>query len=326
MKNLRTTLTTILTALIATTIQAATVYTSPASGSANWGSISWSQSGTGTPVTHVIQAGFTATINANTTLFDTLKIFGVLDFRSNLTLTMNTNGYIDLKSGGTVTGGSGNTTITFGGNGSFTGPWNGSGTSAGPSYATQSTSGFVSGTALPVTWNYFKATTENNAILLEWSTATEINNSHFDIERASADGNFEKIGEVMGNGNSHEKLYYNFTDKNPLTGKSFYRLKQTDFDGAFEYSEVVAINTENANPVKVFPTIISTSNPVLQVSNLSEQTNIRIIDTYGKVLNYQNQITDNSFTMQIEDLSKKGTLFVEIFQNNEIKTFKILVQ
>jgi len=94
---------------------------------------------------------------------------------------------------------------------------------------------------VPVELIAFTAKREGNSVMLRWTTATETNNSGFDIERKSSGSSWSKIGFVKGNGTTSEKINYSFTDKNPLSGSSVYRLKQIDFDGTFEYSKEVFV-------------------------------------------------------------------------------------
>ncbi len=93
---------------------------------------------------------------------------------------------------------------------------------------------------LPVELSSFTASTMSNSVKLNWITQTEIQNYGFDIERAAADkNNWQKIGFVKGNGNSNSPKNYSYTDENLKSGKYFYRLKQLDTDGKFEYSAKV---------------------------------------------------------------------------------------
>ncbi len=104
----------------------------------------------------------------------------------------------------------------------------------------------VSGTdadPLPVELISFYAETEGNNIKLVWETATELNNYGFEIEQKFETGNWKKIGFIFGHGNSNSPKHYSFINKNPGYGKSFYRLKQIDFDGAFDYSDSVEVSS-----------------------------------------------------------------------------------
>lgn len=93
--------------------------------------------------------------------------------------------------------------------------------------------------AVPVELLSFSHSIKENFVKLEWSTASEINNQSFWIERSPDNKAFSKIGEVKGSGTASEKKFYSFTDRTPLNGKNYYRLKQVDFDGTYTFSEVI---------------------------------------------------------------------------------------
>jgi len=78
-------------------------------------------------------------------------------------------------------------------------------------------------------------------IELYWVTSNEINNDYFTIEKSNDGINFEIVEIILGAGNSDILLEYSFVDKNPINGISYYRLKQTDFDGKFEYSDIISV-------------------------------------------------------------------------------------
>lgn len=96
--------------------------------------------------------------------------------------------------------------------------------------------------AVPVELTSFTASVSNNAVVLNWATATEINNQGFNVERKSSNSSWQKIGYVQGNGTTTEAQKYSFTDAGLTTGKYQYRLKQIDFDGTSEYSKVVEVD------------------------------------------------------------------------------------
>jgi hypothetical protein len=96
---------------------------------------------------------------------------------------------------------------------------------------------------VPVELTSFTASVNNNGnVILNWSTATEINNNMFEIERRTEEGAYFTIGYVNGAGTTTEPQNYSYTDKSVETGKYFYRLKQIDFDGRFEYSDAVEVD------------------------------------------------------------------------------------
>ncbi|QOJ28159.1 MAG: agmatine deiminase family protein [Ignavibacteriales bacterium] len=94
---------------------------------------------------------------------------------------------------------------------------------------------------LPVELVSFTARESEGSVLLSWVTATELNNKGFEIERRADSGIWQVIGYISGSGNSSERREYTFSDNTPLTGKSYYRLKQTDFSGAHSYSTVAEV-------------------------------------------------------------------------------------
>ncbi|MDN5205528.1 GEVED domain-containing protein [Fulvivirgaceae bacterium BMA10] len=97
---------------------------------------------------------------------------------------------------------------------------------------------------LPIELVEFKVTLDDNGAILQWKTASEINNEFFTIERSSDAKTFEILGRVEGAGNSNVLLKYDWTDTKPLAGTSYYRIKQTDYDGAFEYSWVETLKND----------------------------------------------------------------------------------
>lgn len=95
---------------------------------------------------------------------------------------------------------------------------------------------------LPISLLEFKAEKEADNIHIEWSTSSETNNDYFTLERSDESKTFETIATIDGAGNSNEILNYRFEDKNPEPGMNYYRLKQTDYNGDFEYFKIVALN------------------------------------------------------------------------------------
>ncbi|HQW17081.1 MAG: hypothetical protein JNK36_02315 [Bacteroidia bacterium] len=108
---------------------------------------------------------------------------------------------------------------------------------------------------LPVELLSFEAKPyKDQEVVCNWTTATELNNDFFTVERSSDGRNFEKVGTVKGAGNSTQQHDYKFIDTKPYRGVSFYRLKQTDFNGKSESFEKVAVNLSlPATPISVYP-------------------------------------------------------------------------
>ncbi len=89
---------------------------------------------------------------------------------------------------------------------------------------------------------------------MKWETATELNNEKFIIEHSTNGRTFFAIGEEQGVGTTHEQQSYSFSDQKPIRGVNYYRLKQMDFDGQFEYSSIEKVVFNGKGKVALFPT------------------------------------------------------------------------
>jgi hypothetical protein len=121
--------------------------------------------------------------------------------------------------------------------------------------------------ALPVELSRFEGNTKGTFNELTWQTASEINNKGFEIERSKDGVRFEKIGFVEGNGTSRTIQNYTFDDKKPFNGLSYYRLKQVDNNGDFEYSKIITVTQKGKIEASVFP---NPSNGFVTVSGIEE--------------------------------------------------------
>ena len=136
--------------------------------------------------------------------------------------------------------------------------------------------------ALPVELVYFRAeATKDEQVLLQWETATEINNDYFIVERSSNGFQFEYLQEVLGAGNSFQLTKYVSYDKKPLSGINYYRLKQVDYDGSFEYSNIQVVEFgQIVRQISVYP------NPTYGVLKFNRELTGRIIvyNAFGQVV------------------------------------------
>jgi hypothetical protein len=148
----------------------------------------------------------------------------------------------------------------------------------------------VTGGPLPVTLTSFNAFLIGDKVHLNWSTATEINNYGFEIERVKGDPNtnkfahWERIGFVQGNGNSNSVKIYSFEDKNVLTGQYAYRLKQINYDGSYEYSDVVKVDVKlkpSVMDVKNFPNPFNPTTKVRYEIPYDGLTLVKVYDILG---------------------------------------------
>jgi hypothetical protein len=108
---------------------------------------------------------------------------------------------------------------------------------------------------LPVKLLSFTGACDKQNVVLKWSTATETNNLYYSIQRSRDGINWQVIGTINGAGNSSVLQNYSFTDKEPGNVASYYRLKQTDFDGKFKYFKIVAVKNcrKDLTELNIYP-------------------------------------------------------------------------
>ncbi|HET8827827.1 MAG TPA: T9SS type A sorting domain-containing protein [Pelobium sp.] len=136
---------------------------------------------------------------------------------------------------------------------------------------------------LPISLESFNGQKKDDAIQLNWVTASEQNNSHFNILRSLDGKKFSAIGKVNGNGNSTTSLNYSFLDLSPLSGTNYYQLEQVDFDGKSSTSEIIAVKSG----IKSTEMTIYSAPNQLKVNVLSGNVTTAVINIYsvgGKVM------------------------------------------
>lgn len=130
---------------------------------------------------------------------------------------------------------------------------------------------------IPVELTSFSASVNGNNVLLKWTTATEINNSGFDVERRNPNGEWKSIGFVPGAGTTTENRTYNFNDKNLNKGKYQYRLKQIDLDGTYEYSKIVEVDVVSPAKFELAQNYPNPFNPNTSISfTIPQSGNVKL--------------------------------------------------
>jgi hypothetical protein len=173
------------------------------------------------------------------------------------------------------------------------------------------------GNALPIELLEFSAEPTDKVVNLQWITSSEINNSHFTIERSTDGVTFKKVLEMPGAGNSNTIRTYKAVDESPAMGVSYYRLKQTDFNGDFSYSEWVVVNFIGDQKVSLETVFAdrSTGNVFFRCNNPENQNiNINIFDATGKLIHTSSQFSSAanwSGSVNLGSLSK-GSYIVRI--------------
>lgn len=140
---------------------------------------------------------------------------------------------------------------------------------------------------LPIELLSFNATPDGSRVRVEWTTATELNNDYFTVERSVDGEKFSVAGNVPGAGNSFQQQSYQYLDEFPLTGVSYYRLRQTDIDGTFSFSPIKRVEISAAVAgLLVSPNPVEDGALKFRARGLraGEEAEIRLIDLNGRNL------------------------------------------
>lgn len=193
-----------------------------------------------------------------------------------------------------------------------------------------------SGSGLPIELLTFtgEMNTKTKAVDLRWSTATEINNEKFLIQR-SLDGEiFEDLGEMAGAGNSNSLLNYKFSDTKPVKGIAYYRLKQVDFDGKYAYSDLISITNNSVSivatdvEVKVYP---NPSDGLIKISADTDEAEIHVhvISANGaiiKSITATNEASKLFIEMNLKEFLPAGNYFIKVSGQSftSLKKFQVV--
>jgi len=180
--------------------------------------------------------------------------------------------------------------------------------------------------SLPIELLSFNAKPENDFVNITWVTISETNNNYFTIEKSMDAEYFEMVTTVDGAGNSNILLNYTAKDNEPLPGVSYYRLKQTDFDGKFSYSDIVKVDFEKSIEVTIYPNPFSTY-AVITINDASPNNDyvLRIYNVLG--IEVMNRIVTNQSTTIETSILPTGIYSYNVFQNNKnIQSGKLISQ
>jgi len=176
--------------------------------------------------------------------------------------------------------------------------------------------GSIQAGALPVSLVQFSAKQENSNVLLNWETASELNNSHFDVERSSDGNNWKAIGTISGHGNTSSINNYSLVDiiDGAASQILYYRLKQLDFNGDATYSEIRSVTLSYISNLSMYP------NPAIDQVNLSFESilngnaTLKVLDLEGHIVQTNNiSIGKGTFrqSLDVTHLSK-GSYFLQV--------------
>ncbi|MFM2117838.1 MAG: hypothetical protein RL316_1028 [Bacteroidota bacterium] len=172
-------------------------------------------------------------------------------------------------------------------------------------------------TPLPVNWLSFTGRPVHGAVELNWSTASEQNNTHFEVERSADALQFSKIGRVNSSTNPIVRNDYQYLDQSPIPARSFYRLKQVDLDGNFSYSSIIQINGELATGISTW--VIPGANRLAVVipQSLQGVSELFIYDATGRTLLRQQMLPGRS-EINLSGVASGGVYFIKMIKGNAV--------
>jgi hypothetical protein len=186
---------------------------------------------------------------------------------------------------------------------------------------------------LPVSLLSLTAKAEQNNALVQWSTASEVNNAGFDLERSADGKSFEKVIFVKGYGNSTVTRNYAYNDEDAFAQSNilYYRLKQLDADGRFTYSRIVKVtsNMQKAGSVSVFPNPFNTGYNISINVETETTANLTMTDIQGRTVANESAAVvkgNNTLSLQHMDALQSGVYFLKVDIEGEIQVIKLIKQ
>ncbi|MDX2003582.1 MAG: T9SS type A sorting domain-containing protein [Chitinophagales bacterium] len=184
------------------------------------------------------------------------------------------------------------------------------------------------GFPLPVEVVSFEGKADGEQVVLNWVTATEIQNDYFTIERSADGKEFEAIAQVDGAGNSTILAQYIAYDKQPIEGTAYYRLKQTDFDGQSEYKGLIAVTSQKvavAPEVSIYPNP-TTTNGVININTNQSDAIVKIIESVSGRVIYTGNLSGQENSIQLPTGLGAGLYVAKIiFGQTEIQR-RVVIQ
>ena len=173
--------------------------------------------------------------------------------------------------------------------------------------------------ALPIELLSFTGKNNDDVNELYWNTATEVNNNYFTIEKSQDGEIFELVDVISGAGNSSQEINYSLNDNNPYEGTSYYRLKQTDYDEKYSYSDIIAIKKENKTKLVIYP---NPSNNAILISNFGKSlssSSLKVYDTQGRLVLNRILEEETDYKLDISTLVN-GLYFIKMINNQNTFT------
>lgn len=166
---------------------------------------------------------------------------------------------------------------------------------------------------LPIELNVFEAKAGIDVVNLYWETATEVNNDYFTIERSVTGEEWLALKNIEGAGNSSNTKRYNYYDEKPLSGVSYYRLKQTDYDGHSSYSQTKAVRMHLESDFITYPN--PAADKLIVDNNKGADFTISLINEIGQMMDVK--VSGNNYQKVIDTSELANGVYLMIIQTKE---------
>lgn len=186
---------------------------------------------------------------------------------------------------------------------------------------------------LPIQLTKFTATHQNASVVLDWTTAMEVNNDFFTLEKSRDGSTFTYLARVKGAGNSNRPIHYKHSDNDLTEGIIYYRLKQTDFDGKSSFSNTVSVNLGNiydANEISfenIYPNPFQDEFTVSFASSKEQKVEVKVTDISGKIVASEKISCiegTNTYKYSISEELKSGIYLVKLSTASKSITQRIV--
>lgn len=181
--------------------------------------------------------------------------------------------------------------------------------------------------ALPISLLSFTGKPTDNAIALKWETASEKDNAYIAVERSKDGINFVELHQEKGFGTTSEPKSYSWTDRTPFSGVNYYRLRQVDYDGKFEYHPIIAVeyNGKVAQPsIRLYPTEVKDRITIQVDTPPTEDATLLVVDLTGRILQRQPMATGIvQHELQLNNLPA-GQYFVTVQSAKIVQTARFV--
>lgn len=161
----------------------------------------------------------------------------------------------------------------------------------------------------------------NNEVLLTWKTTSETNCKNFEVETSTDAQNWEKVGEVQAKNVSNAINDYSFTFNNQ-TNNRYFRIKQVDFDGKFEYSKTISLSIESKDVFAIFPNPTDGNLHITSTINF-DKAQVRMMNMQGIIVSEELLEISNHQIVETTHLSA-GEYLIEIIADNVVYKTKFI--